>query len=137
MILFKVTHKHKLDNHWERKSIGMYSTRENACAAIENLKTQPGFCDTQNGFCIRKVFRITKPKLLDKTFWAEGFDTYTYYPGLDANEQRALELVKKYGFDFENVWKMEENGYPVLQNQGKSYIYWDSYLAARPGHFQQ
>ncbi len=107
MILFKVTHKHKLDNHWERKSIGTYSTRENACAAIENLKTQPGFCDTQNGFRIKKVFGITKPKLLDKTFWVEGFDTYTYYPGLGANEQRALELVRKYGFDFENIPKQE------------------------------
>ncbi|MBQ7378426.1 MAG: hypothetical protein IJW70_01950 [Clostridia bacterium] len=39
--------------------------------------------------------------------WAEGFDTYTYYPGLDHNEQRALKLVQEYGFDFENIQKQE------------------------------
>jgi len=78
MIFYKVTHKHKLDDHFERSDIGIYSSEENAKNAIENLKQKPGFCDTQNGFKIKRVFRLFKPKLIDKTFWVEGFVTYTY-----------------------------------------------------------
>jgi len=107
MICYKVTHKYRLDDHMERKDIGIYSTHENACAAVAQLKDKPGFCDTQDGFRIRRVLRVGRPRLLDVIGWAEGFDTYTYYPGLDHNEQRTLELVKEYGFDFENIPKQE------------------------------
>ena len=107
MICYKVTHKHRLDDHMERKAIGIYSTYENACAAVAQLTDKPGFCDTQDGFRIRRVLRVGRPRLLDVIGWAEGFDTYTYYPGLDHNEQRALKLVKQYGFDFENISKQE------------------------------
>ena len=78
MIFYKVTHKYKLDNHFERKDIGIYSSEENARNAVEDLKQKNGFCDTQEGFVINRVFRIFKPKLIDKTFWIDGFDTYTY-----------------------------------------------------------
>ena len=78
MIFYKVTHKYKLDNHFERKDIGIYSSEENARNAVEGLKQKNGFCDTQEGFVINRVFRIFKPKLIDKTFWIDGFDTYTY-----------------------------------------------------------
>lgn len=107
MICYKVIHKYRLDDHIERKDIGIYSTHENACAAVAQLKDKPGFCDTQDGFRIRRVLRVGRPRLLDVIGWAEGFDTYTYYPGLDHNEQRTLELVKKYGFDLENIPKQE------------------------------
>ena len=78
MILFKVTHKYKLDDHFERKDIGIYSSKEKAWNAIEELKPKAGFCDTQNGVRIRKVFRLFKPKLMDRTYWIDGFVTYTY-----------------------------------------------------------
>ncbi|MBR2903620.1 MAG: hypothetical protein IKC37_03130, partial [Clostridia bacterium] len=65
-------------NHIERKEIGIYGTEEYAKSAVVKLKNQMGFCDAQDGFKIKKVFRFFKPKLLDKTFWAEGFETYTY-----------------------------------------------------------
>ena len=79
MMFYKVTHKYKLDNHFERKDIGIYSSKENAEIAVEALKQKNGFCDTQDGFKVKKVFNFFKPKLLDKTFWIEGFDTYTYW----------------------------------------------------------
>ena len=78
MILFKVTHKYKLDDHFERKDIGIYSSEEKARNAIEELKPKAGFCDTQDGFRIRKVFSLFKPKLMDRTYWIDGFVTYTY-----------------------------------------------------------
>ena len=76
MIFYKVTHKHKLDNHFERKDIGIYSSEENARNAVEELKQKIGFCDTQDGFKIKKTFKFFKPRLLNKTFWIDGFVTY-------------------------------------------------------------
>ena len=78
MIFYKITHKYKLDNHFERKDIGIYSTKEKAQNAVEELKQKAGFCDTQDGFKIKKVFRLFTPKLIDKTFWVDGFEPYTY-----------------------------------------------------------
>ena len=78
MTLYKVSHKYILDDHFERKDIGIYSSEENARSAVEELKQKTGFCDTQDGFKIKKVFRFLKPKLIDKTFWVDGFVTYTY-----------------------------------------------------------
>lgn len=77
MILYKLFHKYKLDDHYENMDIGIYSSRNIAESAINDLK-KSGFKDTTDGFKIKKVFRFVKPKLLDKTFWADGFDTYTY-----------------------------------------------------------
>ena len=78
MMLFKVMHKYKLEGRMERKGIGSYSTEDNARNAVEELKQKPGFCDTQEGFVIKKVFRLFKPKLMDKTFWVDGFVTMYY-----------------------------------------------------------
>lgn len=78
MIFYKVTHKYKLNDHLERKDIGIYSSEENASNAVEELKQKAGFCDAQDGFKIKKVFRLFKPKLINKTFWMDGFVTYTY-----------------------------------------------------------
>lgn len=78
MICYKVTHRHKLSGHFEYKDIGVYSSMANAEAAIEHLKSKKGFSESINGFKIKKVLKIFKPKLLDKTFWIDGFVTYTY-----------------------------------------------------------
>ena len=78
MICWKVSHKCKLADHIERKDIGIYSSLENAEKAIALLKTQSGFKDTVDGFRIRKVLCLFKPRLLDNTYWIGGFDTYTY-----------------------------------------------------------
>lgn len=78
MIFYKVIHKYKLDGHFERKNIGIYSSKENALNAIQSLKQKIGFCDVQNCFKVKKVFRLFKPKLTDKNFWIDGFVTYTY-----------------------------------------------------------
>ena len=78
MICWKVSHKYKLIDHIECKNIGIYSSKENAEKAIAELKTKNGFKDTLNGFKITKVFPLFKPRLLDNTYWVDGFDTYTY-----------------------------------------------------------
>jgi len=78
MILFKVVHKRKLKAHFEQKYIGIYSCEENAKNAVEKLKQKTGFCDTKPGFRIKKVFRIFRPRFVDKTFWVDGFVTYKY-----------------------------------------------------------
>ena len=78
MICYKVTHKYKLHDHFECKDIGVYSSTFNAEKAIELLKNKDGFKDTIYGFKTKKVFRLFKPKLIDKTFWIDGFVTYTH-----------------------------------------------------------
>ncbi|MBE6975035.1 MAG: hypothetical protein E7436_06055 [Ruminococcaceae bacterium] len=78
MIYWKVSHKHKLIDHIERKDIGIYSSLENAEKAIALLKTKSGFMNTVDGFTIKRVFTIFKPRLLDNTYWVDGFETYTY-----------------------------------------------------------
>ena len=78
MIFWKVSHKYKRIDHIERKDIGIYSTKENAENAILALKNKSGFKDTVDGFRITKKFSLFKPRLLDNTYWVDGFDTYTY-----------------------------------------------------------
>ena len=48
------------------KLIGVYSTAENAEAAIQRLRSQPGFKDYPDGFEIHT-------RTLDTDSWAEGF----------------------------------------------------------------
>lgn len=78
MICWKVSHKHKLIDRIERKDIGIYSSKENAENAIALLKNKNGFKDTVDGFRITKMFALLKPRLLDNTYWVDGFDTYIY-----------------------------------------------------------
>lgn len=78
MICWKVSHQYKLIDHIERKDIGIYNSLENAEKAINVLKTKNGFKDTVDGFKITKVFTLFKPRLLNYTYWLDGFDTYTY-----------------------------------------------------------
>ena len=78
MIYWKVTHQYKLKGHIERKKIGIYSSVEKAENAIVSLKSKNGFKDTVDGFRITKVFALFKPRLLDNTYWVDGFETYIY-----------------------------------------------------------
>ena len=77
-LYYKVTHQYQSNGRRERKHIGVYSSAEKAEEAIEALKKREGFCETPSGFQIKKVMRLLQPKLLDKTFWADGFFTYTF-----------------------------------------------------------
>ena len=112
MIYYKVTHKYKLIDHIEKKKIGIYSSLENANKAIKELELKDGFIDTKNGFSIKKVFSFVKPKLLDKTFWVDGFDTYVWVENINKKiicdgSYSIMEhfsfLVKDYGFKFDKV----------------------------------
>ena len=78
MICWKVSHKYKLIDHFERKDIGIYSSLENAEKAVALLKTKSGFKDTADGFRITKVLTLFKPRLIDNTYWVDGFDTYYF-----------------------------------------------------------
>ena len=78
MIYYKVVHRYKLIDHFEYKDIGIYSSLANAEKAMTLLRDKSGFKETANGFKIKKQIRLFKPKLLDRTFWIDGFDTYTY-----------------------------------------------------------
>ena len=112
MIYYKVTHKYKIIDHIEKKNIGIYSSLENANKAIKELELKDGFVDTKNGFSIKKVFSFVKPKLLDKTFWVDGFDTYVWVENINkkiiCDESYSIMehfsfLVKDYGFKFDKA----------------------------------
>jgi len=78
MICYKVTHKYKLHDHIELKDIGIYSSKANAEDAIKSLIDKDGFREIKEGFLIKTTVRFSKPKLIDQTFWTEGFVTHTY-----------------------------------------------------------
>lgn len=127
MFYYKVIHKYKLIDHCERKNIGFYSSYSNAKLAIEELKIKEGFKDTIDCFKIKKVIRFIKPKLIDKTFWADGFDYYTYVENINKNiscdETLSLLkdfsfLIKDYGFNFDKVELGDYRG-----SDGKLYFY--------------
>lgn len=112
MFCYKVIHKYVLLDHIERKNIGIYSSIENANKAIESLKEKNGFKDTIDGFKILKCFRFIKPKLLDKTFWVDGFDSYYYVENINkkicCDETISIMkhfsfLVKDYNFKFNKI----------------------------------
>ena len=49
---------------------------------------------------------------------AFGFDNSEYKENIiGLSENKFNDQNNFIGFDFENIWKMEENGYPILQNQ--------------------
>jgi hypothetical protein len=89
---------YQLEHEYERpggedevKDLGLYSTRENAIAAIERYKILPGFIDYPDGF------RIYEAPLDFDQAWTEGFITPDPHdaplPGYEYDEQG--HLVKK------------------------------------------
>lgn len=112
MFYYKVTHKYMLFDHIEKKDIGIYSSLEKANMEINLLKDKNGFKETKDCFFVKKVFKFTKPKLLDKTFWIDGFDTYYYVENMakkiSCDETRHIMkhfsfLIKEYGFKFDKI----------------------------------
>ena len=61
-------HSYDLDDCEETKLIGVYKTQDDAEAALERVKSQPGFCNRPNDFHISKYE-------LGKDHWTEGFIT--------------------------------------------------------------
>lgn len=112
MFYYKVEHKYKLIDHIEKKNVGIYSSLENANNAIKLLELKEGFIDTKEGFSIKKVFKLFKPKLLDKTLWEEGFNTYVWVENINkkitCDETYSIMehfsfLVKEYNFKFDKI----------------------------------
>jgi len=68
-VLYMLWHSYQPDTDVDRdeeKFIGIYSTEAKAKAAVEQLRTQPGFSDFPEGFEIH-------PQRVDATAWTEGF----------------------------------------------------------------
>lgn len=59
-------------------AIGIFSSREKARAAAKELSRKPGFSQRPRAFYILPAFRLRRPKLLDRVFWGDGFESYTY-----------------------------------------------------------
>lgn len=80
MICYKVIHLFftKQADHIHCFNIGIYKSQKLAEEAVEKLKTKEGFKLRPHKFHILKVFRFKKPKLLNQTYWVDGFTTYTY-----------------------------------------------------------
>lgn len=69
MIVFTLYHVHEFDDGPEdAKLIGIFSTRAKAEAALENVRDQPGFRSTPEGFSIDE-------HLVDRMGWTEGYMT--------------------------------------------------------------
>jgi hypothetical protein len=64
--VFLVWHVHELNSDDDEKLIGVYSTREEAGAAIRRAKVQRGFRDFPDGFEVAEYE-------LNLDHWAEGF----------------------------------------------------------------
>ena len=69
--VYVLQHVHSSDDGAEDvKFIGVYSSRENAQAAITRLAKAPGFTDAPAGFHIDEY-------QIDKDQWVEGYSTLT------------------------------------------------------------
>lgn len=69
--VFVLHHVHEAPNGEEdTKLIGVYSTDAEAKAAIDRLRSQPGFRDHLEGFCIT-------PYELNHDEWREGFVSWS------------------------------------------------------------
>ena len=69
--VYVLQHVHSLeDGEEDVKFIGVYSSRENAQAAITRLGQAPGFSDALAGFSIDEY-------QVDKDQWVEGYSALT------------------------------------------------------------
>ncbi|MHB9106588.1 MAG: DUF7336 domain-containing protein [Armatimonadota bacterium] len=79
-------HVHLLtEDREDVKLIGVYSSRDNAEAAVERLRNQPGFCKTPKLVNLdtdenTDGFQIVEYGL-DEDHWQEGFATWSYAKG--------------------------------------------------------
>lgn len=69
MDVYVLHHVHEFgDGEEDVKMIGVYSTQEQAEAAVGRMRLQPGFSDAPEGFSIDRY-------PLDQDNWAEGYVT--------------------------------------------------------------
>jgi hypothetical protein len=69
MKVFVVQHVNETeDGNEDVKFIGVYATESDARSAIDGLKSQPGFAERPEGFCVDEYD-------VGKTHWPEGFVT--------------------------------------------------------------
>jgi len=68
--VFVLIHAHEIGDGEDVKLIGVYSTEARANAALDRLRTRPGFEQTPEGFHVHAYD-------LDKDHWTEGFATMT------------------------------------------------------------
>jgi homoserine kinase type II len=66
--VFLVWHVHQTDGGDDEKLIGVYSTMEDAEAAVRRSRVQPGFRDFPDGFELDEYE-------LNRDHWTEGFVT--------------------------------------------------------------
>ena len=80
MLYYKVIHLFltKQPEHIHYFNIGIYDSKESAKNAIKMLKVKDGFCLRPDKFYILRTFRFKKPKHLNRTFWIDGYTTYTF-----------------------------------------------------------
>ena len=64
--------------HFDFFNIGIYDSLKRANEAIEELKTKPGFYLRPDKFYIIKTVKFKTPDCLNKTFFEDGFKSYTY-----------------------------------------------------------
>ncbi|NPV90893.1 MAG: hypothetical protein HPY50_08980 [Firmicutes bacterium] len=64
--VYVLHHSYEVDDNENVKLIGVYSTKDNAEAAVEKLKPLPGFKDYPDCFCIDEYE-------IDKDHWTEDF----------------------------------------------------------------
>lgn len=108
MICYRVTHRYQC-NKKNRKYIGIFSSSQLAAQAIESLRKMDGFSITPSGFKLKKIFKLKKPKSLNKLIWSDGFNAYPSLPCtkriLNKKEEQIIQssfefLIKDYGFSF-------------------------------------
>lgn len=80
MIYYKVFHFFitKQKEYFHFFNIGIYDSFKKANEAIEELKTKQGFSLRPDKFHIIKTVKFKTPDCINKTFWADGFKSYTY-----------------------------------------------------------
>lgn len=79
MLYYRVIHLFftKQAKHIHFFNIGIYETRKRAEEAIAALKTKDGFKLHPDRFYTIRVFHFKKPKLINQTYWMDGFTSYT------------------------------------------------------------
>ena len=63
---------------YEKKQVGIYSSKSNAEGAMDVLLKQYGFSGDKKNFKISLTVRLGKPKMLDQTFWSNGYVNYFF-----------------------------------------------------------
>lgn len=57
---------------YEKKPVGIYSSKDKALGAMEVLLKQYAFTGKKEDFKLSLKLSLVKPKMLDQTFWSNG-----------------------------------------------------------------